>query len=103
MLKILIKNQFHVSVILLPEKQDPDSTFITKELFLQYLEKESDLHCFQKQNRTVTQFANDPVKKSEAIKRIASFIACYDRTDQEVYLDFVSELIKPKKAWAGCP
>ena len=33
--EILIKNQFHVSVILLPEKQDPDSTFITKELFLQ--------------------------------------------------------------------
>ena len=96
--EILIKNQFHVSVILLPEKQDPDSTFITKELFLQYLEKESDYIVFKTESYS-TQFANDPVKKSEAIKRIASFIACYDRTEQEVYLDFVSELIKPKKAW----
>jgi DNA primase catalytic core len=96
--EILIKNQFHVSVILLPEKQDPDSTFITKEVFLQHLEKESDYLVYKTQWYG-EKFTNDPVRKSEAIKRIASFIACYDRTDQEVYLDFVSELIKPKKAW----
>ncbi len=96
--EILIKNQFHVSVIILPEKQDPDSTFITKEVFLQHLEKESDYLVYKTQWYS-EKFTNDPVRKSEAIKRIASFIACYDRTDQEVYLDFVSELIKPKKAW----
>ncbi|MDA3906955.1 MAG: DNA primase [Bacteroidales bacterium] len=96
--EILIKNKFHVSVILLPEKQDPDSTFTTKEIFLQHLEKQADYIVFKTESYS-EKFANDPVKKSEAIKRIASLIAYYDRTDQEVYLDFVSELIKPKKAW----
>jgi len=96
--EILIKNQFHVSVVLLPEKQDPDSTFTKKEIFLQHNEKQSDYIVF-KTERYSEKFANDPVKKSEAIKHISSLIACYDRTDQEVYLDFVSELIKPKKAW----
>ena len=96
--EILIKNQFHVSVVILPEKQDPDSTFTTKEIFLQHIETETDYLVYKTQLYS-EKFANDPVKKSEAIKRIASFISCYDRTDQEVYLDFVSELIKPKKAW----
>jgi DNA primase catalytic core len=96
--EILIKNQFHVSVVLLPEKQDPDSTFTTKEVFLQHIENQTDYVVFKTESYS-DKFANDPVKKSEVIKRIASLIACYDKTDQEVYLDFVSELIKPKKAW----
>ncbi|WP_289055768.1 DNA primase [Carboxylicivirga marina] len=96
--EILIKNQFHVSVVHLPEKQDPDSAFTTKELFLQHTEKQKDYVVFKTESYG-DKFANDPVKKSEAIKSIASLIACYDKTDQEVYLDFVSELIKPKKAW----
>lgn len=96
--EILIKNKFHVSVILLPERQDPDSTFTTEEAFLEHTEKQKD-YIVYKTEAYSEKFANDPVKKSEAIKRIASLIACYDRTDQEVYLDFVSELIKPKKAW----
>lgn len=96
--EILIKNQFHVSVVLLPEKQDPDSTFTSKEIFHQYIEKATDFLVYTTQLYG-EKFANDPVKKSEAIKRIASLISCYGRTDQEVYLDFVSELIKPKKAW----
>jgi DNA primase catalytic core len=96
--EILIKNQFHVSVVLLPEKQDPDSTFTTRELFLEYSNKQVDYIVFKTETFS-EQFANDPVRKSEGIKHIASLIACYDRTDQEVYLDFVSELIKPKKAW----
>lgn len=96
--EILIKNKFHVSVVLLPEKQDPDSTFVDHDIFLQYDETQSDYVVFKTESYS-EKFANDPVKKSEAIKRMASLISCYDRTNQEVYLDFVSELIKPKKAW----
>ncbi|WP_282039357.1 DNA primase [Saccharicrinis aurantiacus] len=96
--EILIKNEFHVSVILLPEKQDPDSTFTTKADFLQYAETQSD-YLIYKTGFYSDKFANDPVKKSEVIKRISSLISCYDKTKQEVYLDFVAELIKPKKAW----
>jgi DNA primase catalytic core len=40
--EILIKNQFHVSVIELPEKQDPDTLFTTKDVFLEYNEKQTD-------------------------------------------------------------
>ncbi|MCU4176436.1 DNA primase [Carboxylicivirga sp. N1Y90] len=96
--EILIKNQFHVSVIGLPEKQDPDSLFTSKELFLQYNDKQVDYIIF-KTSQYAVQFASDPVKKSDAIKRISLLISNYDKTKQEVYIDFVAEKIKPKKAW----
>ncbi|MCU4158463.1 toprim domain-containing protein, partial [Carboxylicivirga sp. A043] len=96
--EILIKNQFHVSVLVLPEKQDPDSLFIDNKTFLQYDEQQED-YIIYKTAEYADRFANDPVKKSEVIKRMASLICCYDKTNQEVYLDFVSEQIKPKKAW----
>lgn len=34
--KTLIRNQFHLLVITLPEKQDTDTLFTTKEIFLEY-------------------------------------------------------------------
>lgn len=40
--EILIRNQFYVSVIILPDSHDPDSLFTTKELFLEYNEKQTD-------------------------------------------------------------
>jgi DNA primase len=96
--EILIKNQFHVSVIVLPEKQDPDSLFITKDIFLQYNDKQIDYILFK-----TSQFAKksnfDPVIKSEAIKKITGLIANYDKAKQEVYIEFAAENIKPKKAW----
>ncbi len=96
--EMLIKNQFHVSVIALPDKQDPDSLFTTKEQFLQYNNQQIDYIVF-KTSQYAQRFAFDPVKKSEAIKRISMLIANYDKTKQEVYIDFVAENIKPKKAW----
>ncbi len=96
--EILIKNKFNVSIIELPEKQDPDSTFTSKEVFLQYYEKQTD-YLVTKTETYAEKFANDPLKKSEVIKKIASLVACYDKSTQEVYIDFLSEQIKPKKAW----
>jgi DNA primase catalytic core len=96
--ELLIKNGFHVSVISLPEKQDPDTLFTTKEIFLQYNEKQSDYILF-KTAQYAQKSSSDPVLKSEAIKRITKLIANYDKTKQEVYIEFASEQIKPKKAW----
>ncbi|WP_289054993.1 DNA primase [Carboxylicivirga marina] len=96
--EILIKNQFHVSVIALPDKHDPDSLFTTKEQFLEYNNQQTDYIVF-KTAQYGKNFASDPVKKSEAIKRISLLISSYDKTKQEVYIDFVTEHIKPKKAW----
>ncbi len=96
--EILIKNQFHVSVIILPEKQDPDTLFISKEIFLQYNEKQTDYIIF-KTAQYAKKSTSDPVFKSEAIKRISKLIANYDKSKQEVYVEFCTEHIKPKKAW----
>ena len=96
--EVLIRNQFHVSVIALPEKQDPDSLFDTKETFLQYNKEQVD-YVIYKAKQHVEKSASDPVFKSEAIKRIAKLISHYDKTKQEVYLEFLAEHIKPKKAW----
>jgi DNA primase catalytic core len=96
--EILIKNQFHVSVIALPDKHDPDSLFTTKEVFLQYNEKQTD-YIIYKTLQSTEKSACDPVFKSEAIQRISKLIANYDKTKQEVYIEFAAEHIKPKKAW----
>ena len=96
--ELLIKNGFHISVISMPEKQDPDSLFKTKEIFYQYNEKQTD-YILYKATQSSKLYASDPVKKSESIKYISKLISYYDKTKQEVYIDFVSEQIKPKKAW----
>ena len=96
--ELLIKNGFHVSVIILPEKQDPDTLFTTKEIFFQYNEKQTDYILF-KTSQYAQKSTSDPVFKSEAIKRISKLISNYDKTKQEVYIEFASEQIKPKKAW----
>jgi DNA primase catalytic core len=96
--ELLIKNGFHVSVITLPEKQDPDTLFTTKDIFLQYNEKQTDYILF-KTAQYAQKSASDPVLKSEAIKQMTKLIANYDKSKQEVYIEFASEQIKPKKAW----
>ncbi|MCT4643883.1 MAG: DNA primase [Carboxylicivirga sp.] len=96
--KTLIEQQFHVSVIILPEKEDPDSLFDTKEAFLKFNEQQVD-YIIYKASSYKEKSSSDPVFKSEAIKRIAKLISNYDKTKQEVYIEFLAEEIKPKKAW----
>ncbi|HKK68321.1 MAG TPA: toprim domain-containing protein, partial [Bacteroidales bacterium] len=96
--EILIKNQFHVSVIALPEKHDPDTLFTTKEIFFKHNDQQTD-YIIYRTSQCAEKSASDPVFKSEAIKRISMLIANYDKTKQEVYIEFAAEQIKPKKAW----
>lgn len=96
--EILIRNQFHVSVIILPEKEDPDSLFTDKETFLEYNSQQTD-YILYKTTQYAEKSSADPVFKSEAIKKISNLIANYDKTKQEVYIEFAAEQIKPKKAW----
>nr|WP_321411133.1 DNA primase [uncultured Carboxylicivirga sp.] len=96
--ELLIQNGFHVSVITLPEKQDPDTLFTTKEVFLQHNKQQADYILF-KTAQYAQKSVSDPVLKSEAIKRMSKLIANYDKTKQEVYIEFAAEHIKPKKAW----
>ncbi|MCY1720194.1 DNA primase [Prolixibacteraceae bacterium Z1-6] len=124
--EILIKQQFHVSVILLNDGDDPDSVFVETEreievetfdekaqkkvkgkgfetvpaekIFEEYNETAEDYIVFKiKQEEKKTR---NPVYKSELIKDTAALISYYDDpSKQEVYVEFVSGIIKPKKAW----
>jgi len=96
--ELLIKNGFHVSVITMPDKQDPDSLFTTKEVFLEHNKSQIDFILY-KTNEYAEKSSFDPVFKSEAIKKVSELISFYDKTKQEVYIEFVTEKIKPKKAW----
>ena len=96
--ELLISAGFHVSVIPIPEMQDPDSLFETKELFFQYNKQQED-YLLYKTKIYANMYSADPVRKSEAIKRISKLVSTYDKTKQEVYIDLLAEHIKPKKAW----
>jgi DNA primase catalytic core len=96
--EILIREQFHVSVIMLPDDKDPDTVFISAEIFEEYNDKAEDYILWKVQQDEKK--TKNPVYKSELIKNTAALIACYDEASKhEVYLDAVSAIIKPKKAW----
>jgi DNA primase len=97
--EILIKEQFYVSVIMLDENQDPDSTFKTKKIFENFNQNHQQDYIIHKVLRESSKF-NNPVFKSELIKKTSTLIATYDEPSKhEVYLDAVSNILKPKKAW----
>lgn len=96
--EILISEQFHVSVIILEEDQDPDTAFHTAEEFEELNSKQTDyiiLKTFRLQEKT-----KNPAYKAEAIRDISWLITRYDESSKhEVYLEEVSKIITPKKLW----
>lgn len=96
--EILIKEQFYVSVIILPEGEDPDTLFLDKKVFEEYNDQQEDYIVYKVQENKSK--AKNPVYKSELIKDTAFLISNYDtQSQQEVYIEFVSKIITPKKAW----
>ena len=95
----LVKEQCNVMVMEIPDKQDPDSLFTSLEKFDEFKEKAQTDYIVYKTKKGVERCKN-PAFKSEFIKDVASLIVRYDDSSkQEVYMDFVSQFIKPKKAW----
>ncbi len=124
--EILVKEQFHVSVIMLPDGADPDSIFVetTRLEEIEVTDDESGKKKKEKKEFTRTgryifeelsensedyivfkvkqeeKRAKNPVYKSELIKDTAALISNYENaSQQEVYVDFVSKMVGPKKAW----
>ena len=94
----LIKNQFFVSVIILPDKQDPDSYFKTIEIFDE-ANNESQDYIIHKVTINKEKCKN-PIFKSELIKDTAALVAYYEEpSKQEVYIEAASQILKPKKLW----
>jgi hypothetical protein len=97
---LLVKEQFNVMVMQLPAGQDPDSIFGSIDTFEEYKDKHQTDYILYKVKSGEKKCQN-PAYKSEFIKEIAALITRYDEPSlHEVYIDSVSEIIKPKKAWA---
>lgn len=94
----LIKHQFYVQVIILPEGEDPDSLFKTREIFDQYNGKQTDYLMYRVEQGK--EKATGPIGKSELIKSTTALIAAYDEpVKRSMYIDAVAEILSPKKAW----
>lgn len=97
--EILIREQFYVSIIELPDGQDPDTFFTDKEVFeKQKSEKRDDAIIYQVKKNLDN--AKDPIYKSELIKKVAKLVTCYDDASKyDVYIESLQQYIKPRKAW----
>ena len=97
--ELLVKEQFNVMCMILPDGQDPDSLFKTIEQFDEFKEKHQTDYIVYKVQANEKRCQN-PAYKSEFIKEVASLITRYDEPAMhEVYMEAVSAIIKPKKAW----
>lgn len=97
----LIKKGLFVNIIPLPVeegvKHDPDSFFRDHEFSKYTADNCFDFiiwHCTQ-----IAPKASRPEIKQRLISSIAELIACYPSGTQELYIEQVAALVKPKKAW----
>jgi len=96
--EILIREQFHVSVIILPEKEDPDTAFRTIKDFEKANSAQEDYIIFK--TKYVKEKSQNPAYKAELIKEISFLVTRYDESSKhEVYLEEISKIIGPKKLW----
>ena len=96
--EILIREQFHVSVIILQEKEDPDTAFKTIAAFEKSNQEQPDYIIWKTIN--VSEKSQNPAYKAELIKDISFLATRYDEPSKhDVYLDAISKIIGPKKLW----
>jgi len=97
--ELLVKEQCHVMVMEITEGQDPDSLFDTLEKFDEFKEKHQNDYIINRAIKGIDKCKN-PAFKSEFMKDIATLITRYDEPSiHEVYLEELTKIIKPKKAW----
>lgn len=95
--EILIREQFYVSVIILEDGVDPDDAFKTAEDLAAYTTTDYFMH---RASEGVAKIKGSPALKSEFIKETVGMICCYtDTSKQEVYIDTMGDIMKPKKLW----
>jgi DNA primase len=96
-LDIILEEDMNVRLVLLPDKEDPDSFFkrLGTDKFKEYLkENEKDFIIFKADH--LLQFAgNDPIKKVEVYKEIIASIAkVADHMKRITYINLCSEKMK---------
>jgi DNA primase catalytic core len=98
--EMLVKAQFNVNVLRLPEGQDPDTAFPDYETFDKFTETSPSKDFIIYKALAGKKKCENPSFKSEYIKEISYLITRYDDVSfHEVYMEEVSNILKPKKAW----
>ncbi len=93
---LLLQEGMAIKIVLLPEKQDPDS--FSKEVgqaeFVHYLENNAQDFILFKLNVLLKDAKNDPIKRSNAFKEIARTIALIpDKIFRAVYIKEAAKLM----------
>lgn len=98
--KLLVENQFMVQVLQLPQGEDPDSLFTDKAAFDKFTEEHPAQDFIIYKANAGKEKCKNPSFKSEYIKEVSFLITRYDEPSyHEVYMEEVSNILKPKKAW----
>jgi DNA primase catalytic core len=99
--KMIIKNGIRCNVVPLPSdngKADPDSFFTDHDQFTEFANNQLQDYIIA-YARHLSAKAKAPDHKIKAIDEICELIIEMGSTGQELYIDQVSKLITPKKAW----
>lgn len=96
-LDLALEEDMNVRLVLLPDKEDPDSYMrkVGSEKFSEYLQTEGKDFVLFKANLLMSEVANDPIKKAEAIKDIVSSIAKVpDSFKRATYVSYTSAMLE---------
>lgn len=97
--ELLIRHGIFVNVIILPDdsKEDPDSFFAGHDFAAYEKDNHQDYIFWLTQQKADK--AKRPDVKHELIGHISELIHCLPESSRELYVEQVSKIIKPKKAW----
>ncbi|MBP3420469.1 MAG: DNA primase [Marinifilaceae bacterium] len=98
--RLFIKHKMNVNVVILPEKEDPDTFFDSKETFDTYITENQSDFIYWLVNKNVTTCSKNPAFKSRFIRDIASLICSYDDDILHgVYVEGCGNILGPVKSW----
>ncbi|MBL7816188.1 MAG: DNA primase [Saprospiraceae bacterium] len=100
-LDMVLEEDMNVKVVLLPNKEDPDSYVqrIGATAFQEYIEKEAKDFIFFKTQTLLEEAAGDPIKKAKLVKDIVSSIAKIpDPVKRQLYIRECSALMRVEEA-----
>ena len=100
--ELLINAGITVGVVMLPnedgEKHDPDSYFKTEEQFKDYVNNNIPDYIITRA-RQLEKKAHNPDFKAKAVDEISALVCKLDSSTHEFYIDQLSKIVGPKKAW----
>lgn len=99
--EMIIREGMTCQVVKLPtgsEKSDPDSFFSSHDQFQDYVNQNSRDYIIDLA-QTWSKKSKSPHQKLMAISEISSLIVCMEESSHELYVDQISKMISPKKAW----